>query len=120
MQMFAEQSRSVVRGSIRKSYFFPFTRKVTGIASFDSDDIDCSFSGRFPSAGPIGPADANKLAMPKRDRKVRRVRFPKVAALSVPRVFVTFALRGHANLLGRIVFKSGLVLKCHEFHWLLV
>ena len=31
-----------MRGSIRKSYFFPLTRRVTGIASLDSDDSDCS------------------------------------------------------------------------------
>jgi hypothetical protein len=76
------QSSSVVRGSIRKSHFFPFTRSVTGIASFDSDDIDCFFSGRSPSAGAIEPAEANKPAMPKRERKVRRVDFPNPPRLS--------------------------------------
>jgi hypothetical protein len=43
---------------------------------------DGNFSGRSPSAGAIGPAEANKLAMPKRERKVRRVDFPNSRRLS--------------------------------------
>ena len=40
----------------------------------------------LPGTGPIGPVDANKLAMPKRDRKVRRVDFPNSPRLSLPGV----------------------------------
>ena len=89
-----------MRGSIRKSYFVPFTRRVTGIVSFDSDDIDCSFSGRSPSAGVIGPAEANKLAIPKRERKVRRVDIPNPSRRSSG-FSLLFAMRGHPNLPGK-------------------
>src|SRR5207237_1668582 len=76
------QSRRVVRGSIRKSYFLPFTRSETGTASFDSDDDICPCPERSPNAGVIEPADAIKLAIPNRDRKVRREDFPNSKRLS--------------------------------------
>src|SRR5882724_7383189 len=69
------QSRSVVRGSIRKSYFFPFTRRATGIAPSGSGVRDAADSARAGS--PItGPVETSKPAIPNRERNVRRVDFP--------------------------------------------
>src|SRR4051794_40314780 len=69
------QSRRVVRGSIRKSYFLPLTASVTGIASFASDvSADCFAD--FSLADVMGPVDAIKLAMPHLEIKLRRVDRP--------------------------------------------
>jgi hypothetical protein len=49
---------------------------VTGIASFDSVDAVDDFAERSARAGVIDPAVATRLAMPSRERKVRRVDRP--------------------------------------------
>src|SRR5947208_2754001 len=68
------QSRSVVRGSIRKSYFFPFTRRVTGIAP-SSSGVDCAGDSARAGSPIIGRVETSKPAIPNRERNVRRVDF---------------------------------------------
>src|SRR5437660_8385666 len=69
------QSRSVVRGSIRKSYFFPFTRRVTGVAPSNSG-VDGGGDSARAGSPIIGRVETSKPAIPNRERNIRRVDFP--------------------------------------------
>ena len=60
---------------MRRSYFFPFTFKVTGIVSFGMEE-PAGFESVCGCCANTGPAEANKPAIPNRDKKERRVDVP--------------------------------------------